>query len=59
MTISKRRTRMSLVEELLKDFTTEEVERIVDNLKIPIEIRKIPVKPANNRKKEKLYQFVI
>jgi hypothetical protein len=59
MVISKRRSRMSLVEELLKDFTTEEVERIVDNLKIPIEIRKIRVKTANNRKKEKLYQFVI
>ena len=50
---------MSLLEELLKDFTTEEVERIVDNLNIPVEIRKIPVKPVNNREKEKLYHFVI
>ena len=29
---------MSLIEELLKDFTTEEVEKIVDNLKIPVDI---------------------
>ena len=44
---------MNLVEELLKDFTTEEVERIVDNLKIPIEMRKIYVKPINGKKKAK------
>jgi hypothetical protein len=44
---------MNLVEELLKDFTTEEVERIVDNLKIPIEIRKIYIKSISDKKKVK------
>jgi hypothetical protein len=52
------RTRMYLVEELLKDFTTEEVEKIVDNLKIPVEIRKIFVRCVTNKKKEKYYKCV-
>ena len=47
---------MSLVEELLKDFTTEEVEKIVDNLKIPVEIRKIILKPVSSGNRAKILQ---
>ena len=49
---------MNLVEELLKDFTTEEVEKIVDNLKIPVEIRKIILKPVGNGNRIKSYKIV-
>ena len=47
---------MNLVEELLKDFSTEEVEKIVDNLKIPVEIHKIILKPVGNEKQARAYK---